>query len=186
MAIKIRSITLFTGLLALSVMAVAVSAQDTATAPADGVRKERRFERKGSDKGRKFRRHGMKHRMSGLSGIQLSDAQKEQLKAFREANKPSLQDREMMKGLADARRSGTLTEEQKAQLSQLRDARREKMRSFRSQMDAILTPEQKAQIEARKAERKQHSLERRQKIRERFKDRQPGPRTTPETKPDNN
>lgn len=99
--------------------------------------------------------------MHGLRGIELTDTQKDQLKAIMAANKPSPETMEQMRALMDARRAGTLTEDQKSQFKQLRQAQREKMQSVHLQIQGILTDEQKAQIETKKQEMKQRMEQRR-------------------------
>ena len=107
--------------------------------------------------------------MGFLRGIELTDAQKEQIRTIHEANKPDQATLDQMKAIREARHNGgTITEEQKAQLKQLRQAQRAKMDSVHQQILAILTPEQKAQLEQRKAEMQKRREEFRQKRQERI------------------
>lgn len=143
------------------------SAQTTGEAPVDGAKKVEKHDRKGfggkRGHGRMGRHGGPGKGMFGFRGIELSEAQKEQMKAIREANKPDAASMELMKSIRETRKAGgTITEDQKAQMKLHRDAQKVKMESVRQQMDAILTPEQKAQIEAKKVERKKRFEERRQ------------------------
>lgn len=129
---------------------------------------------------------GGKHGGFGLRGIELTEAQKEQLKAIREANKPDPAIREEMKTIMMARRDGTITEEQKTRVQTLRAQQMEKAQAVRAQVDAILTPEQKQQIETRKQEMRQKMEERRQQWqqrREEFKQRKEAGETKPAEKP---
>lgn len=126
---------------------------------------------KADDKGRhhekgdhKFggKRHGGfgKHGGFGMRGgmfrdLNLTDAQKEQIKQIREANKPNKENFESMKAIMKAKRDGTITAEQEAQLKAFREDRQAKMRAVHEQMLAVLTAEQKATLEQKKAEMKQ-------------------------------
>ena len=119
-----------------------------------------------------------------MKGVNLTDAQKAQIKQIRQANKPNPADFDQVKSLMEARRNGTLTDAQKAQLKTFREAREAKAGSVRQQIEAVFTPEQKAQIEKNKADMKARRQEFQQKRQERRKDRQNGtPATTPPTKP---
>lgn len=188
MAIKTRIIPIFTTIFAVAAFAAGALAQDTpVNPPTDGPPKADRMQRRQGREHRKFGRPemGPGRGMHGLRGIELTDAQKQQLKAIYEANKPSQQDMELMRSLAEARRNGTLTEDQKAQLRQLRDARRQTSEAIRTQIQGILTDEQKAQLEAKRTEMKQRMEQWKQQRRERRADR-PDPKTAPEPMPTEN
>lgn len=146
---------------------MAASAQD-ATAPQSaekGEKMHKRGEHGGKHKfgGRGFGRRGM----HGFRGIELSEAQKSQLKAIHETNKPSEAAMKEMMELRAAKRAGTLTADQQTRLDAIKAERKAKHDAVKSQIDAILTAEQKAQIEANKAERKQKMQEFREKRKER-------------------
>lgn len=165
MAIRSKLFSLFTLAFAVTAFTVVASAQETAPAPKEGDKKLERGEGKRGGYGRHGGKFGGRHGGPGmreLHGITLTDAQKEQLKAIHEANKPSQETIDQMKAFGEARRNGTLTDAQKEQMKQFREAQRAKMESVHSQILAILTPEQKAQLEQRKAEMKQRMEERRQ------------------------
>ncbi len=164
--------------LALVVSAGVVSAQEvTSTDKVEKVEKHKRGMGHG-DKGRgfgrkhgKFGRHGMG--MRGMfRGIELTEAQKAQFKAIHEANKPSAELREEMKTIMMAKRDGTITDAQKARMESFRADRKIKAEALKAQIDAILTLEQKEQIEKRKVEMKQRREEFR-KQRELRKQQQP-------------
>lgn len=151
--------------LALVVTTGVVSAQEVTSQ--DKVEKVEKRDRgfghghKGRGFGRKhgkFGRHGMGLR-GMFRGIELTDAQKAQFKAIRDANKPSAELREEMKTIMMAKRDGTITDAQKARMETLRADRKAKAESIRSQIDAILTPEQRQKIETRKVEMKQRREE---------------------------
>lgn len=174
MAIRTKLFTTTTLALSIAAFGVLAGAQ-TPEPPATDGQKIEKGDRKGEfgRRGGKFgKRGGMRHGghrmgMGMFRGIELTDAQKEQIKAIREANKPSEETLAVMKSIRDTRRAGgTITEDQKAQLKQLRAAQREKMKGVHEQILAILTPEQKAQLETRKAEMQQRREEFRQKRQE--------------------
>jgi len=111
--------------------------------------------------------HGDKHKMGGrrgmmLRGIELSEAQKTQLKAIHEANKPSESAMKEMRELRMAKRAGTLTADQQTRFAALKAEHKAKHTAVKVQVDAILTADQKQQIETRKVEMKQKMQERRE------------------------
>ncbi len=98
-------------------------------------------------------RHGKRAAKAFLRGINLTDDQKAKIKSIREANKPVITE---LRTIREARKSGTaITPEQQGRMRAFRDQSRAKMRSAHEQILAILTPEQKAQIETRKKEMRQ-------------------------------
>lgn len=169
MALRKKLFTTTTLAVALGAFGVFASAQTTETPKADDTKVE-----KGDRKGGYGKRggmsygggHGMKGMRGGmgfLRGIELTDGQKEQIKAIHEANKPTGENKVLRDSIRETRKAGgTVTEEQKAQLKQLRQGQREKMQGVHQQILAILTPEQKTQLEAKKAEMKTRMEERRQ------------------------
>jgi protein CpxP len=166
MSLKRSIISGLTLALALGIFAVVGSAQTPGEVKRDGANKAERTEGKagklGFAMGMRGAKFGHKGGMHGLRGIELTEAQKVQVNAIREANKPDAGMREEMKSFMQARRAGTVTEDQKARMQTLRAQQREKMESVRFQIEAILTPEQKLQIETRKQEMKQRMELRRQ------------------------
>jgi len=183
MALRTKIISSITLVFAIGAFSVFASAQSTSETPNADANKAEKHERKGFGKrdgkfGRRggrgmMGRHGMRGGMGMFRGIELTDAQKEQIKALRMANKPSEETMALMKSVRETRKAGgTVSEDQKAQLKQLRDARREKAQAMHTQIMGILTPEQKAQLDARKAEMKQKReqwKEKRQEMREKRK-----------------
>ena len=106
---------LFTGALTVSAFAFAVSAQDQPTKRPDTQRSERVMrgdhDRKGPG-GERFGRHGGPGAF-GLRGIELTDAQKEQIRQIHEANKPNEALISEMRTLREAKQNGTLTADQR-------------------------------------------------------------------------
>ena len=137
--------------------------------------------------GGKFGRGGhrgmMGHRGMGMFRfVELTEAQKVQLKAIHEANKPSQELREEMMTLHAAKRAGTITAEQQVRIDTLKAQAKEKHASVKTQIEAILTPEQKQQIETKRAEMKLKMEERRKQRMER---KAATPATTTTDKPKN-
>jgi len=193
MSLKFKFISTVSLAGAIAVFSGASMAQDAnTTTPATGDKVERHhrggrddhargeFGRRGGRGGFAGRGHGM---FGLMKGVQLTDAQKEQFKALREQNKPNPADFEAIKPLMEARRNGTLTDDQKAQLKAFHEQRQAKMKAMHEQFLAILTPEQKAQIEANKAEQKQRRKEFKEKREEFRKNRELGAPATTQTKP---
>lgn len=166
MSLKTKLFSSLTMGFAVVAFSTFASAQTVGEAPVDGAKKVEKHDRKGFGKrgdGRMGHRGGHGKGMGGLRGIELTDAQKEQIKAIREANKPDAASMELMKSIRETRKAGgTITEDQKAQLKQMREAQKVKHELVRQQIDSVLTLEQKAQIETRKAEMKKRFEERRQ------------------------
>ena len=162
----------------------------TTTTPTDKTEKVRKGEGRGFG-GREFGgKHGGKHgdrgKMGGkamrmLHGIELTEVQKTQLRSIFEANKPAPESMTEIHTLATAKRDGTITAEQQERLTVLKQQGKEKAQSVKAQIEAILTPEQKAQIETKKAEMKLRMQERRQQ-RELGKQETPATETTKTTK----
>ncbi len=153
----------------LSVLAVAIAvvgfstftlAQDSSTTAPNSDRSEKRMkgEGRGEHQG-KFGREGQGGRHGGmmrmLHGLDLTEAQKTQIHAIFEANKPDQATREEAKTLAQAKRAGTITPEQQERLTALKTQGMEKMRSVHGQIIAILTPDQVTKLEQKKAEMQQ-------------------------------
>jgi len=152
---------LITGAIAVSAFAFAASAQDTKVAPkADGQRAPREMRHDGM-RGERMGRRGGPGGFE-LRGINLTDAQKDQIHQIHEANKPSQAQIDEMRTLREAKKNGTLTADQQARLQALRTEGKQKAESIHSQILAILTPEQKAQIETRRQEMRQRIEQRRQ------------------------
>lgn len=184
MAIRSKIFSSLTLVFAIGAFSVFATAQEATPAPQDGQKVEK-GDRKFGMRGGKFGRRGMMGRHGGrgmgmLRGIELTEAQKAQIKAIHEANKPAAGEFDGLKAIREARKSGaTITEEQKAQLKEFRQARKAKMEQVHQQVLAILTPEQKAQLETRKAEMQKRREEFRQNRKELRQKRQVGIQAKP-------
>ena len=102
------------------------------------------------------KRHGKRGHGDSLRGLNLTDAQKAQIKTIREGNRPDQAAITELRTIRESRKNGTaITSEQQARLKEFREQSMTKMKAAHEQMLAILTPEQKAQIETRKVEMRQ-------------------------------
>lgn len=171
---------LFSGALAISAFAFAASAQDSAAKPS-GEKDDRVMRGERHGRGDSFGRHGGRGGF-GLRGIDLTDAQREQLRQIHEANKPSEAQMTEMRTLHEAKRNGTLTADQEARLKAIREEGRQKAESVRAQVMNLLTPEQKAQLEQRKQEMKQRRDQMREQRKQRDQNRPKDTTTTDTTK----
>jgi Spy/CpxP family protein refolding chaperone len=168
MSLKNRFFSFLT--VALSVVAFATfsMAQDGSTAPENTEKAAKGHHGRGMGK-HKFggRGHGRHHRMHRgmwmLKAANLTDVQKEQIKVIRESNKLNAGAKEEVQTLRKAKKDGTITADQTERLKALRLERQENRKLVHQQILAILTPEQRAQIDQKKAEMKQRFQERRQK-----------------------
>lgn len=171
---KIRFNMVAVLILAFGVFAGAALAQDTTTTTpnTNKVEKSDKFQRRGG----KMRRGGMgfggrMHRggpLGMLRGIELSDAQKAQVKTILESNKPDQATIDQMKSLREVRKNGgQLTAEQKEQLKAARQAQAAKMKGVHEQILNVLTADQKQQLQQRRLEMQQRRQEMQQRRQER-------------------
>lgn len=166
MSLKSKLFSFLTMIFAVTAFSAAAIAQETPTTSKEGETKVEKTERKGFGKrgergmhGGKFGKHGG---MRGFHGIELTDAQKEQIRAIREAKRPDPALIDEIKTIMQAKRAGTITPEQQERARVLRAQAREKGELVRSQIEAVFTPEQRQQIEQKKQEMRQRWEERRQ------------------------
>lgn len=150
---------------AIGAFTVAASAQQTTPQqPTDGQKQEKGWgkHRRGGE-GFGGMRHGGGRPEMMFHDLNLTDAQKAQIKSILDANKPSDTEMQQMRSLMETRRNGgTLTDDQKAQLKQFREQQQTKRKAVHEQLLAVLTPEQKQQLEQKQQEMRQRREERRQ------------------------
>jgi protein CpxP len=149
-----------------------VSAQDTDKSQQDSTQKQERRERRNGGKrdgmGRGFRNgRGGGKMMRGFRELNLTDAQKEQIRTIMEANKPDKSSFEAIRPLMEAKRNGTITAEQQSQLDAFKAQRKQNAENVRNQVLAVLTTEQRAQLEKSKEQWKEKRQERKQMRQER-------------------
>lgn len=113
------------------------------------------------------KRGGGKFGMRGLRGLNLTDEQKEQVRNIMETNRAANQaSREEFRTLRQARRGGTLDATQQARLKALKDQMKQNAEAIQTQVLAILTADQRTQLEQQKEEMRNRRQERRQQRRE--------------------
>jgi Spy/CpxP family protein refolding chaperone len=171
MSLKNRFLSILTVAFATVAFSTFTFAQDSkATTPAPDKEKAQRH---ATGEGREMGKHaghgeGMGERQGGmmrmLQDLNLTEAQKTQIHAILDANKSDQATHDEMRTLFEAKRSGTLTAEQQARLDTLKQQTDAKMKSVHEQILNVLTAEQKAQLEQKRAEMK--------KRREEFRNRQ--------------
>ncbi len=131
--------------------------QGTATqqAPMGGLERHGRHIRPGGKHDRVGRR--------ALKGLNLTDAQREQLRAIHERNGEGFKtQRTELRQLMETRRNGgTLTPEQEARARELHAQLRANAEKLHGEMFNVLTPEQRAQLKQEREQFKQRREERR-------------------------
>mgnify|MGYP000929278660 CR=1 FL=1 len=149
--------------LAMTTLTTFVAAQDARTdEQTDKAQKERRFKGKGFGKGM---RRGGGFGIRGLHKLDLTDAQKEQIRGIMEtartANEPLRQE---MKTFMEKRRNGQeLTETDRARLKELREQMRQSSEQTHNTILGILTAEQRQKLEQMKQEKQKRREEFRQR-----------------------
>ena len=121
----------------------------------------------GGEHGPRHHKHQMFERMA--EKLELTEGQKAQLKANREAGRESrMAERKEMRELRDQLREAVDSEADQATLDQLsvelgrlKVAEMQRRKKMQEQFEAILTDEQKAKLEQMKSERKERWQERR-------------------------
>ena len=150
--------------LAVGTFSTFVAAQDNGTTnQTDSTKKERTFEGRGA-KGM----HGGKHEggdrmmMGALRQLNLTDTQKAQIKTIFESNKPNQTQFEQVRGLMQKNHDGTITADEQATLDSFRAQRKATEKQTHDSILAILTPEQRTQLEQLKQQNRQRHEERKE------------------------
>ena len=154
MSLKFKVISAVSLAGAIALFSGASMAQDGSGTPAPGGERHQRGDHDGRFGGR--RGPGGDRIMGELRGVQLTDAQKQQIKSIMDANKPDQSQFEQMRTLMEAKRNGTLTADQETQLKTFHEQQRTKMKSIHDQIFAILTPDQQTQVKKNRDEMEQH------------------------------
>ena len=141
------------------------STQDKFGSGQEGPREGRRHGRMGRDRG-----------FSGMRELNLTEEQRQQQRAIvqRQLGNTKAQREELFK-LREKRIAGTLTPEDEARVQSLRREIRDSRQGMRTEMEGVLTAEQRARLEQLKTERKARGDERRQHKRERREPREERP-----------
>ena len=165
MSLKNKLFSVFTvGAATFAFSAIGMAQNATTTTPSTDMG-EKAYKHGGVGKRGQGGRHGGKGRMGKemrmLRGIDLTEDQRTQIRTIMEVNRPAPEVRTEIRTLATAKRDGSITANQQERLTVLKQQAKENARSIKEQVKAILTPEQKTQVEAKKAEMKQRMIERR-------------------------
>lgn len=168
MSFKRKFISAAASALAAVAFTTFVSAQEATTQPSDSTQKQEMREGRGKrgfgGRGMRGGKHGGdKMMMRALGQLNLSDAQKEQVRGISENFKTSTQtQREEMRALGMKKRDGIITADETARFKDLRTQLKASGEQMHDSILAVLTAEQRTQLDQIKAERKQKMLERRQ------------------------
>lgn len=167
-----KIISVITLAFAMITLTTFAAAQDTTPDPQkDKTRKQRKLERKGFGEGDFGRRGGGRggFGMRGLHQLDLSDAQKEQIRGIMEAGRTANEPlRQEMRTIFEKRRGGSdLTDADKARLQEIHRSLKQSGEQTHNNILSVLTAEQRQQLDQWKQERQQRMEERRQKMQER-------------------
>ncbi len=152
-----------------------VAAQDSSTndQQTDKAQKERKLKRgDGFGKGMRGGRRGGGFGMRGLRQLDLTDAQKEQIKGIMEASRTANEPiRQEMRTLMEKRRNGgdELTETDRTRLKELRTQMKQTAEQNHNTILGILNAEQRQKLE----EMKQEKQKRREEFRQRRQENKP-------------
>ncbi len=172
MSLKQKLISTVTLAFAIAAFTTFAAAQDTTTQTSDSAnapqKSERgRFGRHGGEG--KFGKEGRGDRggdrmmMREFSRLNLTDAQKSQIKSLTEANRAANQGTfQELRGLRMKKRDGSITADEQARLKTLKSQFKASAEQTQNSVLALLTAEQRTQLDQFKAERKQKMQERRQ------------------------
>ncbi len=166
MSFKQKFISAVTFGFAIVAFTTFVSAQDTnPTGQQDSTTTQEKREGFGKRKFGKEGKHGNKRggkMMRGLRELNLTDAQKEQIKGIMESNRTAHQGtHEEMRGLMMKKRDGIITAEEQTRFTELKTQMKASAKQTHNTILAILTPEQRTQLEQQKEQMKQKREERR-------------------------
>lgn len=149
MSFKTKFISTVGLALAVGTFSIFVAAQDTTTTTTqtDSTRKERKFDGMGGKRMRDGRHGGDRMMMGALRQLNLTDAQKAQVKAIFEANKPDQTQFAQVRSLKEKKHSGTaLTADEQATFDAFKAQRKANAELIHSRILAVLTAEQRAQL----------------------------------------
>lgn len=167
MSLKHKFISTVTLAVAVGAFGTFVSAQETPAQDTVNPKAER-MERGGRGFGRGDGRRGGKHggdrmMMRALGRLNLTDTQKEQARTIfenqRAQNQPQMEE---MRGLAMKKRDGVITADEQNRLKELKTQMKASNDQTENLILAILTSEQRTQLDQLKAERREKMRERRQ------------------------
>ncbi|CAN5751997.1 hypothetical protein BH20ACI4_BH20ACI4_17520 [soil metagenome] len=157
--------------MAMITLTTFVAAQDSSTndEQTDKAQKERKFRRGGDGMGKRGGK-GMRggFGMRGLRNLDLTDAQKEQVRGIMEASRTANEPiRQEMRTLMEKRRGGEeLTETDRTRVKELRTRMKQTAEQNHNTILGILTAEQRQKLETMKQEKQKRREEFRQRRQE--------------------
>lgn len=186
MSLKQKLISTVTLAFAIAAFTTFAAAQDTTTQTSDSANPPQKSERgrlSRHDGEQKFGKEGHGDRggdrmmMREFSRLNLTDAQKSQIKSLMESSRAANQGTfQEMRGLMMKKRDGSITADEQARLETLKSQSKASAEQTQNSVLALLTAEQRTQLEQFKAERKQKMQERRQIM----QNQQSAPKQTPD------
>lgn len=164
----------------ISAVGIVAFAQQPAQTPGrEGIGPERmeRRERHREARGERMKMRGHRERGLALRELNLSDAQREQIRAITQRRLEATKtQREELSKLREKRLAGTFAAADEARAQALREEIGSAMEGVRLETQGVLTAEQKARLEQlrveRKAKREEHQAERKVRREQRLKERQ--------------
>ncbi len=171
MSFKRKLISAATSALAVVAFTTFVLAQDTNKEENNSIQKQEMRERGGRSFGGKRGGRGMrggkhggdKMMLRALGQLNLSDAQREQIRGISETFKTSTQtQREELRNLGMKKRDGIITADEQARFKEIKTQMKASSEQMHNSVLAVLTAEQKTQLEQMKEEMKERRMERRQ------------------------
>ncbi len=169
--------TVAAGFAIVSFSAFASAQQDNTTTnqSQDSVQKQERHQRRGFGKrgedgfgkeGRGGKHHGERMGMRELRELNLTDAQKQQVRDVMQANRQAKPENfQELRQLMQAKRDGTITPEQTEKLKTFKQQMRQDAEQTHRQILAILTAEQRTQLEQLR-QQKREQMKRRREMRQ--------------------
>lgn len=156
-----------TGFAVISFSAFVASAQTEQTnqpQQQDSAQKQEKRERREGFGGGEHRHHGGGMGMRELAQLNLTDTQKQQIHAVMEANHKNGNgaDFQEMRSIMQAKKDGTITPEQEQKLKAFKKQMRANMEQTHQQILAILTAEQRVQLEQIEKQRREEMKQRRE------------------------
>ncbi len=153
--------TVATGFAIVSFSAFASAQRDNTTTnqSPDSVQKQERHERRGFGKeGRGGgKHHGNRMGMRQLQELNLTDAQKQQVREIMSSRKADSENFQELRQLAQAKRDGTITPEQTEKLRTFKQQMRQNAEQTHRQILAVLTAEQRTQLEQLKQQKREQT-----------------------------
>lgn len=169
MSLKRKMVSAVTFLFAVVAFTTFVSAQDTTT-QTDSAQNQEKIERRGfGRRGGMGKMRGGKEKggdrmmMRSLGRLNLSDAQKTQVKSIMDNSHAATQtQRDELRGLAMKKRDGVITADEQNRLKELKTQLKTSNEQTHNSILAILTAEQRTQLDQMKQEMQQRMEQRRQ------------------------